>query len=282
MLNVLDFPLPARSQSHRRLRRRLVVVRSWHAFVGPVARDCRAAEQANTILTMRTCTKILGALDFAKDSGAIVEYRQASFFDAGLELNYHQVFCLRSRQKRGTALDDASCRIRFLNYLLILVSLPHPALGSKVKQPLCWDPVPAVGDRHQPNISEKPTYIFITTKKLSKKVFNGRLVNQGDGIIFPWLRVFFPRATVPLLAPRKHLIDEKVGRFPTEFTFRVRGDKAQPFCNPTCGLDLTAIFFQYSSTDGSSPLYCWLFHKHENNKYDSTCNFCDISNYLTS
>jgi hypothetical protein len=140
-------------------------------------------------------------------------------------------------------LGDASCRIRSLNYLLILVPLPHPALCSKVKQPPCWDPVSAGGYRHQPNVPKEPTYIFITTKKLSIKVFNGCFVNQGDSIILPRLRVIVPGATVPLLAPLKQLIDEKVGGFPTEFTFSIRRDKAQPFRNPTCGLDLTALFF---------------------------------------
>jgi hypothetical protein len=115
--------------------------------------------------------------------------------------------------------------------------------AGAIEQPPSWDPVSAVGYRHQPDIPKELTYIFVTTKKLSIKVFNGCFVNQGDGIIFPRLRVFFPRATVPMLAPLKHLIDEKVGRFPTEFTFRIRRDKAKPFCNPTCGLNLTALFF---------------------------------------
>jgi hypothetical protein len=114
-------------------------------------------------------------------------------------------------------LGDASCQfgfsVSFSNCLLNCVSFPHPALGRKVKQPPIWDPVSIVGCRHQPNIPKEPTYILITTKKLSIKVFNGCLVNQGDSIILPRLRVFFPRATVPMLPPLKQLIDEKVAGF---------------------------------------------------------------------
>jgi hypothetical protein len=115
--------------------------------------------------------------------------------------------------------------------------------GGKVEQPPSWDPVSVVGYRHQPDIPKEPTYIFITFKKVPMKVFEGCFANQSDSLNLPRRCVFFPRATVPLLAPLKHLIDEKAGRFSTEFTFHIRRDKAKPPRNPTCGLNLTALFF---------------------------------------